>query len=62
VVIERFGWLNKECIVLVFGLSVFWLLLSKALGIKNAIQCEWKISMPGWIFKLFLVLQGSSAP
>ena len=64
------------CIGMAYGFSVFWLPLSKALGIKNAIQCgsdigffqelfttqcDWKISTLGWMFTLFFVLLGSSA-
>ena len=64
------------CIGMAYGFSVFWLPLSKALGIKNAIQCEpdlgflqelfttqcdWKISTLGWMYTLFFVLLGSSA-
>jgi len=55
---------------------VFWLPLSKALGIKEPVrcgpevgfwrelfttQCDWKISTLGWMFTLFFVLLGSSA-
>jgi len=64
------------CIGMAYGFSVFWLPLSKALGIKNAIQCgpdlgflqelfttqcDWKISTLGWMYTLFFVLLGSSA-
>jgi MFS family permease len=59
-----------------YGFSVFWLPLSKALGIKEAIKCgpevgffqelfvancDWKISTLGWMYTLFFVLLGSSA-
>jgi MFS family permease len=59
-----------------YGFSVFWLPLSKALGITKAIDCpadmgfiaqaftatcDWKISMLGWMYTLFFVLLGSSA-
>ena len=64
------------CIGMAYGFSVFWLPLSKALGIKEAIKCgpeigffqelfittcDWKISTLGWMFTLFFVLLGSSA-
>jgi MFS family permease len=59
-----------------YGFSVFWLPLSKALGIKEAIKCgpdvgfigqlftttcDWQISTLGWMYTLFFVLLGSSA-
>ena len=59
-----------------YGFSVFWLPLSKALGIKEAIKCgpdigffqelfistcDWKVSTLGWMYTLFFVLLGSSA-
>lgn len=64
------------CIGMAYGFSVFWLPLSKALGIKEAIQCgpevgffqelftttcDWKIATLGWMYTLFFVLLGSSA-
>jgi MFS family permease len=64
------------CIGMAYGFSVFWLPLSKALGIKKAIacgpevgffqelfitSCDWKISTLGWMYTLFFVLLGSSA-
>jgi MFS family permease len=64
------------CIGMAYGFSVFWLPLSKALGIKEAIKCgpevgffqelfvtncDWKISTLGWMFTMFFVLLGSSA-
>ena len=64
------------CIGMAYGFSVFWLPLSKALGVKAAIQCgpevgffqelfltscDWKISTLGWMYTLFFVLLGSSA-
>jgi MFS family permease len=64
------------CIGMAYGFSVFWLPLSKALGIKESIKCgpevgffqelftttcDWKISTLGWMFTLFFVLLGSSA-
>jgi len=59
-----------------YGFSVFWLPLSKALGIKEAIKCspdvgfwaqlfttscDWQISTLGWMYTLFFVLLGTSA-
>ena len=64
------------CIGMAYGFSVFWLPLSKALGIKEAIDCgpdvgffaqlftttcDWEISTLGWMYTLFFVLLGSSA-
>ncbi|OYT90242.1 MAG: MFS transporter [Burkholderiales bacterium PBB3] len=64
------------CIGMAYGFSVFWLPLSKALGIKEAVKCgpevgfwaqlftsscDWQISTLGWMYTLFFVLLGSSA-
>ncbi|MDY7575570.1 OFA family MFS transporter [Actimicrobium sp. CCI2.3] len=64
------------CIGMAYGFSVFWLPLSKAIGIKDpmvcakemsffaelfATTCDWKISMLGWMYTLFFVFLGSSA-
>ncbi len=64
------------CIGMAYGFSVFWLPLSKAIGIKEPIACEpdigffqelfvtycdWKISTLGWMYTLFFVFLGSSA-
>ncbi|QJC55304.1 Oxalate:formate antiporter [Polaromonas vacuolata] len=64
------------CIGMAYGFSVFWLPLSKALGVKDAIKCgpdigffqelfstgcDWKISTLGWMYTLFFVLLGTSA-
>jgi MFS family permease len=64
------------CIGMAYGFSVFWLPLSKALGIKESIKCgpgvgflqelfitgcDWKISTLGWMYTLFFVFLGSSA-
>ena len=64
------------CIGMAYGFSVFWLPLSKALGIKESIlcdasigfwqelfvtNCDWKISTLGWMYTLFFVFLGSSA-
>ena len=63
------------CIGMAYGFSVFWLPLSKAIGIKESIACpadmsffaqvtattcDWKISMLGWMFTLFFVFLGLS--
>ncbi len=59
-----------------YGFSVFWLPLSRAVGITEPIPCpstmsffesitattcDWKISTLGWMFTLFFVFLGSSA-
>src|SRR6476661_1999132 len=59
-----------------YGFSVFWLPLSRAVGVTQPIpcpesmsffqgivarNCDWKISMLGWMFTLFFVFLGSSA-
>ncbi|HEY8256110.1 MAG TPA: OFA family MFS transporter [Gemmatimonadales bacterium] len=59
-----------------YGFSVFWLPLSKAIGITApvpcpdtmgffqrmvATNCDWKVSMLGWMYTLFFVFLGSSA-
>jgi len=64
------------CIGMAYGFSVFWLPLSKALGIKEAIKCgpeigffqelfvshcDWKISTLGWMYTLFFVFLGCAA-
>ena len=64
------------CIGMAYGFSVFWLPLSKAIGIKEAVKCgpeigffaelfvsncDWKVSTLGWMYTLFFVLLGSSA-
>lgn len=64
------------CIGMAYGFSVFWLPLSKAVGIKESINCgpdvgflqelvitgcDWKISTLGWMYTLFFVFLGSSA-
>lgn len=64
------------CIGMAYGFSVFWLPLSKAVGIRESIQCgpevgfiqelyvtgcDWKISTLGWMYTLFFVFLGSSA-
>ncbi|WP_022981088.1 OFA family MFS transporter [Ideonella sp. B508-1] len=64
------------CIGMAYGFSVFWLPLSKALGIKEALKCgpevgffqqlfttscDWPISTLGWMYTLFFVFLGLSA-
>ncbi|MGR9088647.1 MAG: OFA family MFS transporter [Gammaproteobacteria bacterium] len=64
------------CIGMAYGFSVFWLPLSKAVGIRDSIpcgpevgfiqelyvtHCDWKISTLGWMYTLFFVFLGSSA-
>jgi MFS family permease len=64
------------CIGMAYGFSVFWLPLSKAIGIKESLACgpevgffqelfittcDWKISTLGWMYTLFFVFLGSSA-
>ena len=59
-----------------YGFSVFWLPLSRAVGLTQpvpcpadmnifqhivATNCDWKISMLGWMYTLFFVFLGSSA-
>jgi len=64
------------CIGMAYGFSVFWLPLSKALGVTAAhacskemsllaelfaSDCDWRIASLGWMYTLFFVLLGSSA-
>ena len=64
------------CIGMAYGFSVFWLPLSRAVGLTQpktcpedmgffqsvvATSCDWKITMLGWTFTLFFVFLGSSA-
>ncbi len=64
------------CIGMAYGFSVFWLPLSKAIGIKESIKCgpdvsflqelfvtdcDWRISTLGWMYTLFFVFLGCSA-
>ncbi|MRW90599.1 MFS transporter [Duganella sp. FT80W] len=64
------------CIGMAYGFSVFWLPLSKALGIKESIacaadigllerilssSCDWQISMLGWMYTMFFVFLGLAA-
>ncbi|WP_421708607.1 OFA family MFS transporter [Algihabitans sp.] len=63
------------CIGMAYGFSVFWLPLSRAIGVSEPAACEgmslvtalfttscdWRVSDLGWIYTLFFVLLGSSA-
>jgi len=63
------------CIGMAYGFSVFWLPLSRALGVTAAkacpditlwqelftTGCDWRISSMGWMYTLFFVLLGVSA-
>lgn len=44
-----------------YGFSVFWLPLSRAIGITAPAQGDWSISTLGWMYTLFFVMLGSSA-
>jgi MFS family permease len=63
------------CIGMAYGFSVFWLPLSRAVGITKTVACpdlsllgelttttcDWRISSLGWMFTLFFVVLGVSA-
>ena len=64
------------CIGMAYGFSVFWLPLSRAIGITQPLacpkdmsfmsevfttSCDWKISTLGWMFTLFFIFLGCSA-
>ena len=63
------------CIGMAYGFSVFWLPLSRALGVTQAkacpdmtlvqelftTTCDWRVASMGWMFTLFFVLLGVSA-
>src|SRR5690349_11001193 len=64
------------CIGMAYGFSVFWLPLSRTLGVDAAqvcatdtpvwsylftTTCDWPVSMLGWTYTLFFVVLGSSA-
>jgi MFS family permease len=44
-----------------YGFSVFWLPLSRAIGITQSTPDDWRISTLGWMYTLFFVMLGSSA-
>ena len=63
------------CIGMAYGFSVFWLPLSRAIGIDQSVECpgmgigqalftttcDWRIADLGWMYTLFFVLLGISA-
>jgi MFS family permease len=64
------------CIGMAYGFSVFWLPLSRAIGIDHSIDCpkemsllarvfaadcDWKVAELGWMYTLFFVFLGSAA-
>jgi MFS family permease len=63
------------CIGMAYGFSVFWLPLSRAIGLTApkacpdislwqelfTTSCDWKVASLGWMFTLFFVLLGVSA-
>jgi MFS family permease len=44
-----------------YGFSVFWLPLSRAIGITQPAPGDWRISTLAWMYTLFFVMLGSSA-
>ena len=44
-----------------YGFSVFWLPLSRVIGITESAPGDWRISTLGWMYTLFFVMLGSSA-
>ncbi len=63
------------CIGMAYGFSVFWLPLSRALGVDHSVECanatllrelfsttcDWRVSSLGWMYTLFFVFLGVSA-
>ena len=64
------------CIGMAYGFSVFWLPLSRAVGLTQSVACspdmsfvqslfaagcDWKISTLGWMYTLFFVFLGAAA-
>lgn len=63
------------CIGMAYGFSVFWLPLSRVLGIEKPVacpemgllealvsmSCDWRVSDLGWMYTLFFVFLGASA-
>ena len=63
------------CIGMAYGFSVFWLPLSRSIGITQSkacpdislwqelftTTCDWKVASLGWMYTLFFVLLGVSA-
>src|SRR5205809_7678769 len=62
------------CIGMAYGFSVFWLPLSRAIGISKAnacpdvtllqelfsTTCDWRVASMGWMYTLFFVVLGAS--
>ena len=44
-----------------YGFSVFWLPLSRAIGVTMPAPGDWRISTLGWMYTLFFVMLGCSA-
>ena len=67
--------MHSSCIGMAYGFSVFWLPLSRALGLSapkacpdmTLVQelftttCDWKVASMGWMYTLFFVLLGIAA-
>ena len=63
------------CIGMAYGFSVFWLPLSRAIGVDQPVACadlnlvsalftttcDWRVADLGWMYTLFFVLLGSAA-
>jgi MFS family permease len=63
------------CIGMAYGFSVFWLPLSRVLGVQKSVacsdltlatalfttSCNWRVADLGWMYTLFFVFLGSSA-
>src|SRR5215470_18586747 len=63
------------CIGMAYGFSVFWLPLSRAIGLSTSkvcpdmsivaelftTTCDWKVASLGWMYTLFFVVLGVSA-
>jgi MFS family permease len=63
------------CIGMAYGFSVFWLPLSRAIGVDKSVacpgmslleelfttNCDWRVASLGWMYTLFFVVLGSSA-
>jgi MFS family permease len=62
------------CIGMAYGFSVFWIPLSRAIGLTSSkacdislwqelftTSCDWKVASLGWMYTLFFVLLGVSA-
>src|SRR3954465_1437030 len=63
------------CIGMAYGFSVFWLPLSRAIGLTKSVECpdltlvgslfttscDWRVADLGWVYPLFFVSLGSAA-